>query len=121
MYWEARLSNKGEPCATEKAKETYKDWIGSKDTLLIDAKLGILHRMNSNYLNESYQPLFYSWLWPLSRIFHEAYSQLGELRREWKSKHRGFPTPDDWELSGFDYDTLNGMVTFEKIWEIMKK
>ena len=77
--------------------------------------------MNSDYLNESYQPLFYSWLWPLSRIFREAYNELGKSRREWKSKHRGSSAPDDRKLPGFDYDTLNGIVTFEKIWDIIKE
>ena len=70
--------------------------------------------------NGSYGPLLRLWLDLLSNLFAKGYSELSEHRDRWYFEHLGFPIPDDWELPGFDYDTLGGNVTFEKIWEIMK-
>ena len=114
MYWDARLSIKGEPRATEKAKETYEEWTGKNDKSLISEKSRILHAMNGGYLNESYLPLYRTWLNPLSDLFAKGYSELFRYRKGWKAKHRGSMVPVDWELSGFDYYTLGGDVTFKK-------
>ena len=119
MYWDARLSIKGEPRATEKAKEICEEWRGKNDKSLISEKSRILHAMNSGYLNESYLPLNGSWLNPLSDLFAKGYSGLFRYRKGWKAKYRGPMVPVDWELSGFDYYTLGGNVTFEKIWDII--
>ena len=114
MYWDARLSNKVESRATEKAKETYEEWTGKNDKSLISEKSRILHAMNGGYLNESYLPLYRTWLNPLSDLFAKGYSELFRYRKGWKAKHRGSMVPVDWELSGFDYYTLGGDVTFKK-------
>lgn len=64
--------------------------------------------------NRSYGPLLRLWLDLLSNLFAKGYSELSEHRDRWYFEHPGFPIPDDWELPGFDYDTLGGNVTFEK-------
>ena len=121
MWWEVRLFDKGKLFATEEAQETYKKWIGLDDENLHEFKRVALWDIREDLINESYRPLCWTWLRPLCRIFADGYSEL----LEYNSKCEGtetcsdFSLPDGEELTEFDYDTLGGHVTFEKIWEIM--
>ena len=115
MFWEAQLSNKGELYATEAAKDEYKRWNGNDDKSLIAAKRTTLHDMAS--LNESYRPLLTQWLDPLGKMFKDGYEELVNFRKKCTTNPSVLV---DWDLRGFDYDTLQGNVTFEKIWDIIK-
>ena len=115
MFWEGRLSNNGELYATEAAKDEYKRWNGNDDKSLIAAKRTTLHDMAS--LNESYRPLLTQWLDPLGKMFKDGYEELVNFRKKCTTNPS---VPVDWDLRGFDYDTLQGNVTFEKIWDIIK-
>ena len=115
MFWEAQLSNKGELYATEVAKDEYKRWNGHDDISLIKDKRTAFHDMAS--LNESYRPLLAQWLKPLGKMFKDGYEELVNFRKKCTTNPS---VPVDWDLRGFDYDTLQGNVTFEKIWDIIK-
>ena len=115
MFWEAQLSNNGELYATEAAKDEYKRWNGNDDISLIAAKRTTLHDIAS--LNESYRPLLTQWLDPLGKMFKDGYEELVNFRKKCTTNPS---VPVDWDLRGFDYDTLQGNVTFEKIWDIIK-
>ena len=115
MFWEGRLSNNGELYATEAAKDEYKRWNGNDDKSLIAAKRTTLHDMAS--LNESYRPLLAQWLDPLGKMFKDGYEELVNFRKKCTTNPSVLV---DWDLRGFDYDTLQGNVTFEKIWDIIK-
>ena len=115
MFWEAQLSNNGELYATEAAKDEYKRWNGNDDISLIAAKRITFHDMAS--LNESYRPLLAQWLDPLGKMFKDGYEELVNFRKKCTTNPS---VPVDWDLRGFDYDTLQGNVTFEKIWDIIK-
>ncbi|PAV18007.1 hypothetical protein PNOK_0649300 [Pyrrhoderma noxium] len=118
MYWEVQLSNDGLLYAV-KAEDDSQRWMKYNTKKLI-YKHVTLNQIWHRFPNESYRPLLRSWLDPLSDLFAKGYSELSKHRDRWYFEHLGFPIPDDWELPGFDYDTLGGNVTFEKIWEIMK-
>ena len=111
MFWEAQLSNKGELYATKAAKDEYKRWNGNDDISLIAAKRITFHDMAS--LNESYRPLLAQWLKPLGEMFDTGYRKLVEC-------DDNCTVPVDLQRPAFDYDTLGGNVTFEKIWDIIK-
>ena len=117
MFWEAQLSNKGELYATEAAKDEYKRWNGNDDISLIAAKGRILWAITPRHLNESYRPLLAQWLDPLGKMFKDGYEELVNFRKKCTTNPS---VPVDWDLRGFDYDTLQGNVTFEKIWDIIK-
>ena len=111
MFWEAQLSNKGELYATEAAKDEYKRWNGNDDISLIAAKRITFHDIAS--LNESYRPLLAQWLEPLGEMFDTGYRKLVKCGDN-------CTVPVDLQRPAFDYDTLGGNVTFEKIWDIIK-
>ena len=111
MFWEGRLSNNGELYATEAAKDEYKRWNGHDDITLIKDKRTAFHDMAS--LNESYRPLLAQWLKPLGKMFKDGYERLVEC-------DDNCTVPVDLQRPAFDYDTLGGNVTFEKIWDIIK-
>ena len=111
MFWEAQLSNKGELYATEAAKDEYKRWNGHDDISLIKDKRTAFHDIAS--LNESYRPLLAQWLKPLGKMFKDGYERLVEC-------DDNCTVPVDLQRPAFDYDTLGGNVTFEKIWDIIK-
>ena len=115
MFWEGRLSNNGELYATEAAKDAYKRWNGNDDISLISDKRRTFHDMAS--LNESYRPLVDQWLDPLGKMFKDGYEELVNFRKKCTTNPSVLV---DWDLRGFDYDTLQGNVTFEKIWDIIK-
>ena len=117
MFWEAQLSNKGELYATEAAKDEYKRWNGHDDISLIEAKGRILWAITPDHLNESYRPLVVQWLKPLGKMFKDGYEELVNFRKKCTTNPSVLV---DWDLRGFDYDTLGGNVTFEKIWDIIK-
>ena len=117
MFWEAQLSNKGELYATEAAKDEYKRWNGNDDISLIAAKRTTFHVIMPHHLNESYRPLLAQWLDPLGKMFKDGYEELVNFRKKCTTNPA---VPVDWDLRGFDYDTLQGNVTFEKIWDIIK-
>ena len=118
MFWEAQLSNKGELYATKAAKDEYKRWNRNDDISLIAAKRTTLHDMAS--LNESYRPLVAQWLEPLGKIFDNGYQKLHEFREKRIYDDPDYSLPVNWEIPGFDYDTLGGNVTFENRWNIIK-
>ena len=111
MFWEGRLSNNGELYATEAAKDEYKRWNGQDDIRLIKDKRTAFHDMAS--LNESYRPLLAQWLKPLGEMFDTGYRKLVKCGDN-------CTVPVDLQRPAFDYDTLGGNVTFEKIWDIIK-
>ena len=111
MFWEGRLSNNGELYATEAAKDAYKRWNGNDDISLISDKRRTFHDMAS--LNESYRPLVVQWLKPLGKMFKDGYEGVVEC-------DDNCTVPVDLQRPAFDYDTLGGNVTFEKIWDIIK-
>ena len=113
MFWEGRLSNNGELYATEAAKDEYKRWNGNDDISLIAAKGRILWAITPDHLNESYRPLVAQWLKPLGKMFKDGYERLVEC-------DDNCTVPVDLQRPAFDYDTLGGNVTFEKIWDIIK-
>ena len=115
MFWEGRLSNNGELYATEAAKDAYKRWNGHDDITLIKDKRTAFHDIAS--LNESYRPLVAQWLEPLGKMFKDGYEELVNFRKKCTTNPSVLV---DWDLRGFDYDTLQGNVTFEKIWDIIK-
>ena len=117
MFWEGRLSNNGELYATEAAKDAYKRWNGNDDISLIAAKRTTFHVIMPHHLNESYRPLLAQWLDPLGKMFKDGYEELVNFRKKYTTNPS---VPVDWDLRGFDYDTLQGNVTFEKIWDIIK-
>ena len=117
MFWEAQLSNKGELYATKAAKDAYKRWNGNDDISLIAAKRTTFHVIMPHHLNESYRPLLAQWLDPLGKMFKDGYEELVNFRKKYTTNPS---VPVDWDLRGFDYDTLQGNVTFEKIWDIIK-
>ena len=120
MFWEGRLSNNGELYATKAAKDAYKRWNGNDDISLIAAKGRILWAITPRHLNESYRPLVAQWLKPLGKIFDNGYQKLHEFRGKCIYDDPDYSVPVDWEIPGFDYDTLGGNVTFENIWNIIK-
>ena len=111
MFWEGRLSNNGELYATEAAKDEYKRWNGHDDITLIKDKRTAFHDIAS--LNESYRPLLAQWLKPLGEMFDTGYRKLVKCGDN-------CTVPVDLQQPAFDYDTLGGNVTFEKIWDIIK-
>ena len=111
MFWEGRLSNNGELYATEAAKDEYKRWNGHDDITLIKDKRTAFHDIAS--LNESYRPLVAQWLEPLGEMFDTGYRKLVK-------RGDNCTAPVDLQRPAFDYDTLGGNVTFEKIWDIIK-
>ena len=111
MFWEGRLSNNGELYATEAAKDEYKRWNGHDDITLIKDKRTAFHDIAS--LNESYRPLVAQWLEPLGKMFDTGYRKLVKCGDN-------CTVPVDLQQPAFDYDTLGGNVTFEKIWDIIK-
>ena len=111
MFWEAQLSNNGELYATKAAKDEYKRWNGHDDISLIKDKRTAFHDMAS--LNESYRHLLAQWLKPLGEMFDTGYRKLVEC-------DDNCTVPVDLQRPAFDYDTLGGNVTFEKIWDIIK-
>ena len=113
MFWEGRLSNNGELYATEAAKDAYKRWNGNDDISLIAAKRTTFHVIMPHHLNESYRPLLAQWLDPLGKMFKDGYERLVEC-------DDNCTVPVDLQRPAFDYDTLGGSVTFEKIWDIIK-
>ena len=117
MFWEGRLSNNGELYATEAAKDAYKRWNGHDDISMIAAKGRILWAITPRHLNESYRPLVDQWLDPLGKMFKDGYEELVNFRKKCTTNPSVLV---DWDLRGFDYDTLQGNVTFEKIWDIIK-
>ena len=117
MFWEGRLSNNGELYATKAAKDAYKRWNGHDDISLIKDKRTAFHVIMPHHLNESYRPLLAQWLEPLGKMFKDGYEELVNFRKKCTTNPS---VPVDWDLRGFDYDTLQGNVTFEKIWDIIK-
>ena len=117
MFWEGRLSNNGELYATKAASDEYKRWNGNDDISLIAAKGRILWAITPRHLNESYRPLLAQWLDPLGKMFKDGYEELVNFRKKCTTNPSVLV---DWDLRGFDYDTLQGNVTFEKIWDIIK-
>ena len=115
MLWEAQLSNNGELYATKAAKDEFDEWNRKNDKSLISDKRRTFHDMAS--LNESYRPLVAQWLDPLGKMFKDGYEELVNFRKKCTTNPS---VPVDWDLRGFDYDTLQGNVTFEKIWDIIK-
>ena len=113
MFWEGRLYNNGELYATEAAKDEYKRWNGNDDISLIAAKGRILWAITPRRLNESYRPLVAQWLEPLGEMFDTGYRKLVK-------RGDNCTVPVDLQRPAFDYDTLGGSVTFEKIWDIIK-
>ena len=73
-----------------------------------------------HHLNESYRPLLAQWLDPLGKIFDNGYQKLHEFRGKCIYDDPDYSVQVDWEISGFDYDTLGGNVIFENIWNIIK-
>ena len=117
MFWEAQLSNNGELYATKAASDEYKRWLRFEDTTLILFKKDTFHAIMPDHLNESYRPLLAQWLDPLGKMFKDGYEELVNFRKKCTTNPS---VPVDWDLRGFDYDTLQGNVTFEKIWDIIK-
>ena len=117
MFWEAQLSNNGELYATEAAKDEFDEWDRKNDQSLISDKGRILWAITPRHLNESYRPLVAQWLDPLGKMFKDGYEELVNFRKKCTTNPS---VPVDWDLRGFDYDTLQGNVTFEKIWDIIK-
>ena len=117
MFWEAQLSNKGELYATKAAKDEFDEWNRKNDKSLIAAKGRILWAIMPDHLNESYRPLVDQWLDPLGKMFKDGYEELVNFRKKCTTNPSVLV---DWDLRGFDYDTLQGNVTFEKIWDIIK-
>ena len=115
MFWEAQLSNNGELYATKAAKDEFDEWNRKNDKSLIYDKRRTFHDMAS--LNESYRPLVAQWLDPLGKMFKDGYEELVSFRKKCTTNPSVLV---DWDLQGFDYDTLQGNVTFEKIWDIIK-
>ena len=72
------------------------------------------------HLNESYRPLIDQWLDPLGKMFKDGYEEFESSRSKWSKDHSGSEVPVDWNLGDFHYDILQGNVTFEKIWDIIK-
>ena len=70
-----------------------------------------------DHLNESYRPLVAQWVDPLGKMFKDGYEELVRFRKKCTTNPSVLV---DWDLRGFDYDTLGGNVTFEKIWDIIK-
>ena len=120
MFWEGRLSNNGELYATEAASDEYKRWLRFEDTTLILFKKDTFHAIMPDHLNESYRPLLSQWLDPLGKIFDNGYQKLHEFRGKCIYDDPDYSVQVDWEISGFDYDTLGGNVIFENIWNIIK-
>ena len=117
IFWEAQLSNRGELYAMKDAVNDYKRWIRIEDTFLIPAKKDTFRAIMPYYLNESYRPLLAQWLDPLGKMFKDGYEELVSFRKKCTTNPSVLV---DWDLRGFDYDTLQGNVTFEKIWDIIK-
>ena len=117
MFWEAQLSNKGELYATKAAKDEFDEWDRKNDKSLISDKGRILWATTPDDLNESYRPLLAQWLEPLGKMSKDGYEELVNFRKKCTTNPSVLV---DWDLRGFDYDTLQGNVTFEKIWDIIK-
>ena len=113
MFWEAQLSNKGELYATKAAKDEFDEWDRKNDQSLISDKGRILWAITPDHLNESYRPLLAQWLKPLGKMFKDGYEGVVEC-------DDNCTVPVDLQRPAFDYDTLGGNVTFEKIWDIIK-
>ena len=113
MFWEAQLSNNGELYATKAAKDEFDEWDRKNDKSLISDKGRILWATTPDDLNESYRPLLAQWLKPLGEMFDTGYRKLVEC-------DDNCTVPVDLQRPAFDYDTLGGNVTFEKIWDIIK-
>ena len=113
MFWEGRLSNNGELYATKTAKDEFDEWDRKNDQSLISDKGRILWAITPDHLNESYRPLLAQWLKPLGKMFKDGYERLVEC-------DDNCTVPVDLQRPAFDYDTLGGNVTFEKIWDIIK-
>ena len=74
---------------------------------------GPFHAIIPRHLNESYRPLVAQWLEPLGEMFDKGYRKLAKGDDD-------CTVPVDLQRPAFDYDTLGGNVTFEKIWDIIK-
>ena len=120
MFWEGRLSNNGELYATKAAKDEFDEWDRKNDKSLISDKGRILWATTPDDLNESYRPLLAQWLDPLGKIFDNGYQKLHEFRGKCIYDDPDYSVPVDWEIPGFDYDTLGGNVTCENRWNIIK-
>ena len=120
MFWEAQLSNNGELYATKAASDEFDELDRKNDQSLISDKGRILWAITPDHLNESYRPLLSQWLDPLGKIFDNGYQKLHEFRGKCIYDDPDYSVPVDWEILGFDYDTLGGNVTFENIWDIIK-
>ena len=113
MFWEAQLSNNGELYATKAASDEFDEWDRKNDQSLISDKGRILWAITPDHLNESYRPLLAQWLKPLGEMFDTGYRKLVKCGDN-------CTVPVDLQRPAFDYDTLGGNVTFEKIWDIIK-
>ena len=121
MYWDARFFDKGKkvvlPGST--AQKEYDNWVQSDDCCIIDLKKCVFGLGYTANITAFFEPLEDTWLYPLGQIFNTGYTKLngqrGKFRRRGKDR-----SVKDWEIEGFDYNTLGGNVTFEKIWSIMR-
>ena len=119
VYWDARFYDKGRKVVLpgSVAQNSYNDWITYNDETAIAVKEHTLTTLNPD-ITAFFRPLINSWLLSLGELFYDGYGKLKKVRNDLLAK--GEKLGKDWEIEGFDYDTLGGNVIFEKIWDIMR-